>query len=67
MKPLLEKAIKHLGDYEIIQIKTSGIEQATTGVSYLFKFQNIAASLGKQDGADWVIIGQHSKPSFLFS
>lgn len=27
----------------------------------------VAAKLGKQYGADWVVIGRHSKGSFLYS
>ena len=67
MKPLLEKAIKNLGDYEIIQINTKEIEHANAGVSYLYKYHDIPASLGKQSGIDWIIVAQHSKPSFLYS
>jgi hypothetical protein len=33
----------------------------------LFHFNDLAAQLGQQAGADWIIVGQHSKPSFLFS
>ena len=67
MKPLLEKAIKNLGDYEIIEINANEVAYENAGVGYLYKFHDIAASLGKKCGADWVIVGQHSKPSFLFS
>ncbi len=67
MKPLLEKAIKNIGDYEIIQINTNEIAHANAGISYLYKHHDIAASLGKQSGIDWVIVAQHSKPSFLYS
>lgn len=67
MKPLLEKAIKNLGHFEIIQINTNEIAHANAGVSYIYKHHDIAASLGKQSGATWVIVAQHSKPSFLYS
>jgi hypothetical protein len=67
MKPLLEKAIKNLGDYEIIQINPKEISHANAGAGYLYKHHDIAASLGKQYRADWIIVGQHSKPSFLYS
>lgn len=67
MKPLLEQAISQLGDYEIIQISANDQNAATAGVGYLFSFNDVAAKLGKQSGADWVVVGIHSKPSFLFS
>ncbi|WP_305908604.1 DUF2380 domain-containing protein [Methylomarinum sp. Ch1-1] len=66
-RPLLEQALLQLGDYEIISI--SHTEQATANSSfgYLFRFDDLAADLSKRHGADWVIVSQHSKPSFLFS
>jgi hypothetical protein len=67
MKPLLEQAISRLGNYEIVQISINDQNTATAGVGYLFNFNDIAAKLGKQSGADWVVVGQHSKHSFLYS
>ena len=66
-KPLLERAIKSTGQYEIIQINTKDYALENAGLGYLYKFHDIAASLGEKFGAEWVIVGQHSKPSFLFS
>jgi len=40
---------------------------ANDSFGYLFRFHDIAAQLGRQLGADWIIVSQHSKPSFLFS
>ncbi|MCK5897260.1 MAG: DUF2380 domain-containing protein [Cocleimonas sp.] len=67
MKPLLEKTMKNIGGYEIIQINTNEISHANAGIGYLYKYHDIAASLGKQCDVDWVIVGQHSKSSFLYS
>jgi hypothetical protein len=67
MKPLLEQAISKLGDDKIIQINTNEQNPATAGVGYLFNFDGIAAKLGRQSGADWVVVGRHSKGSFLYS
>jgi len=67
IKPLLEQAMTPIGDYEIIQINTDAQKAANSGFGYLFRFNDAAAKLGKQFGADWVIVGQHSKPSFLYS
>lgn len=67
MKPLLEQAIKKLGDYEIVQISANEQNAANAGFGYLFTFDEVAAKLGKQYGADWVVVARHSKGSFLYS
>jgi hypothetical protein len=66
-RPLLEQAISRAGDYEIIHINISEQAAANAGFGYLFKFHDVAAALARQWNADWVVVGQHSKPSFLFS
>jgi hypothetical protein len=67
IKPLLEQALKLKGDYEIVQVSADAYSAANAGLGYLFRFDELAAQLGKQVGADWILVGQHSKPSFLFS
>lgn len=67
IRPLLEQALRRAGDYEIIRIDANDQAAANSGFGYLFRFHELAAKLGEQFGADWVIVGQHSKPSFLFS
>jgi Protein of unknown function (DUF2380) len=67
IKPLLEQAISRKGDYDIVQVSLDEQKDANAGVGYLFRFHDIAAQLGKKFGADWIIVGQHSKPSFLYS
>jgi hypothetical protein len=67
MQPLLEQAMQKVGDYEIIQIDANAQAAANASFGYLFRFDDLAARLGKQFGADWVIVAQHSKPSFLYS
>jgi hypothetical protein len=67
MKPLLEQAIGKQGDYEIIQIAKKEQNAANAGAGYLFNFDEITAKLGRQFGADWVVVGRHSKGSFLYS
>ncbi len=67
IKPLLEQAIRQNKAYKIIQISPAQQQHANAGLGYLFKFHEIAARLGEQVGADWIIVGQHSKPSFLYS
>jgi len=69
IRPLLEQALlKTADDYEIV-----GIDNATqalvnsSGAGYLWAHPDWAAQLGRRLGVDWLIVGQHSKPSFLFS
>ncbi len=67
IRPLLEQAISQSGDYEIIHINTEDQAAANSSFGYLFRFNDLAARLGEQFGADWIIVSQHTKPSFLFS
>lgn len=67
IRPLLEQALGRAGEYEVIGINDSKQAAANPGLGYLFRFPGLAAQLGEKAGADWVIVGQHSKPSFLFS
>jgi len=65
IKPLLEAELKKT-DYVIISIDPESQEMANNGVGYLFDHNGVAASLGKQFGADYVLVGRLHKPSFLF-
>jgi hypothetical protein len=67
LKPMLEQAISQKADYEIIHIGHDEQQSANAGFGYLFRFHDEAAKLGGKFGADWIIVGQHSKPSFLES
>lgn len=67
IRPLLEQAISQSGDYEIIHINAAAQAAANSSFGYLFRFNDLAAKLGEQFGADWIMVSQHSKPSFLFS
>jgi hypothetical protein len=67
IQPLLEQAITQSGDFEIIHIKTEDQIAANSSFGYLFRFNDLAAKLGEQYNADWIVVSQHSKPSFLYS
>ena len=67
MQPLLEQALSQSGEYEIIHIKPDAQLAANSSFGYLYRFNDLAARLGEQQGADWIVVSQHSKPSFLFS
>lgn len=53
------------GNYEIVHISFENQTAANSGLGYLFRFDDVAAKLGEQVGADWVVVGQHSKPRFI--
>lgn len=67
MRNLLEQALVKNGDYEIIHINLETQAKANSSFGYLFRFDDLAAKLAEPFGADWVIVSQHSKPSFLYS
>lgn len=66
IKPLLETELKK-ADYIIIGIDPERQKMANGGIGYLFDHHDIAAKLGKQAGADYVLVGRLHKPSFLFA
>ncbi|MFZ2449931.1 MAG: DUF2380 domain-containing protein [Methylovulum miyakonense] len=67
IRPLLEAAIRQGDGYETVPVSPQAQAMANGGFGYLFRFHDLAAKLGGQAQADWVVVGQHSKPSFLFS
>lgn len=67
MAPLLSKALTQVGDYQLVAIDAASQKAANAGFAYLFRYHDLAAQLGRQQGVDWIIVSQHSKPSFLFS
>ena len=66
IKPLLENELKSAG-YRIIGIPLSAQRAANSGVGYLFDHADAAAKLGKDFGADYLLVGRLHKPSFLFA
>ncbi|MBD9361685.1 DUF2380 domain-containing protein [Methylomonas fluvii] len=67
MAPLLMEALGRSGAYQIVVVDADSQKAANSGFGYLFRFHDLAADLGRQRRADWVLVSQHSKPSFLFS
>ena len=66
-KPLLEKNIQQLGDYQIVAISSEAQKAANAGVEYLLQHDDSSAELGATQNADWIVVGKHRKPSFLYS
>ncbi|OAH98494.1 hypothetical protein A1353_02360 [Methylomonas methanica] len=67
MAPLLIEALSRSGTYQIAFVDAATQKAANASFGYLFRFHDLAADLGRRQGADWVLVSQHSKPSFLFS
>lgn len=67
IRPLLEQALRQFGGYQAVNVEAGAYAQVNAGLGYVFRFPELAARLGQDAGADWVVVGQHSKPSFLFS
>jgi hypothetical protein len=65
--PLLSKALSQTAEYQIVPIDAGLQKSANASFGYLFRFHDVAAQLGRQFGVDWIIVSQHSKPSFLES
>lgn len=65
--PLLAQALRQTGEFDIVSIDPGVQAGANAGFGYLFRFSDLAAEMGRQAGVDWVVVGQHGKPSFLFS
>ena len=66
IRPLLEEELRK-ADYVIVNIDPSSQKKSDSGVGYLFDHHDVAAKLGKQFDADYVLVGRLHKPSFLFA
>jgi hypothetical protein len=64
-KPLLETALQ--SHYQIVAVDKAVQQQANAGKGYLFEHHDLSAELGKKLGADWVLVLQHRKLSFMYS
>jgi len=66
IKPLLEAELKSAG-YIIVNIDQESQKKSNAGEGYLFDHNDVAAKLGKEFNADYVLVGRLHKPSFLFA
>lgn len=66
IRPLMQKALVETHQYEVVEIDPEIQQSADKGVGYLYDKPALAAELGEQVGADWVIVGRVHKASFLF-
>ncbi len=65
--PLLRDAIAKNAGYKVLPTNKDEQAKANAGFGYLLDHSDEAAKLGKQSGADFVVVGQIHKPSFLFA
>ena len=66
IKPLLTTELKKVG-FTVLPVDAAAQQAAEMGEGYLFDHADVAASLGKTVGADYVLVGRLHKPSFLFA
>ena len=66
IKPLLNETLSRKYSYQIAEVNSESKKNADASVGYLFDHHNVAARLGQDVGAEWVIVGRVHKASFLF-
>jgi Protein of unknown function (DUF2380) len=66
IRPMLQDALAAHG-FATFVVDAAAQSAADEGVGYLFDHPDVAASLGKAVGADWVVVGRVHKSSFLFA
>ena len=67
IKPLLNNALVEKQGYRAIDVDPLTQKRADAGFGYLFDHHDVAAQLGRDAGAEWVVVGRLHKPTFLFS
>jgi hypothetical protein len=67
IKPLLEEALRGRGGFRPVPVDAEAAAEADAGFGYLFDHHEVAAQLGRESGADWIVVGRLHKPSFLFA
>ena len=66
IKPMLEDALATTPGYRVVPVSVELQRSADKGVGYLFDRPEVAATLGRDVGADWIAVGRVHKASFLF-
>lgn len=67
IRPMLETALLELSGVRLVSVDATVAAEADAGFGYLFDHHEVAAQLGREHGADWVVVGRLHKPSFLFA
>jgi hypothetical protein len=66
LRNLLKEVLMERYQHTVLENSAAVKAEADKGKGYLFDRPALAARLGEQAGADWVITGRLHKPSFLF-
>lgn len=66
LRPLLQEALAEKHGYNIVEVDVEVQKSSDKGVGYLYDKPALAADLGKDVGADWVIVGRVHKATYLF-
>lgn len=67
MAPLLIEALSSVGEYQTLAVPGELQKTANASFGYLFSHPEESVGIGRQMHADWLLVSQHSKPSYLFS
>jgi hypothetical protein len=65
LKPLLEDELRRM-NWPIAPVTIDAQQREERGFGYLFEHADVAASLARPAGADWLVVGRLHKASFLF-
>ncbi len=65
--PMLRETLSNLGGYMMISVAPDSQQRASAGAGYLSSHHDTAANLGRQFGADWVVVGRLQKSNDLFA
>lgn len=66
LRPLLAEQLGQAHGIEIVENPESAAVEAARGQGYLFDRPDVAAEIGREAGAEWIVSGRLHKASFLF-
>lgn len=64
---LLREGIANSKGFSLLPLSTEARNAADKGVGYLFECPSCSAQLGRDHGADYILMGRLHKPTYLFS
>jgi len=64
---LLREGFDAHEQYTLVEIDSAAQARADKSVGFLFDRPDSAAELGREFGADYVVVGRYHKPTYLFS
>jgi hypothetical protein len=65
--PMLRDALLKDSDYQLVLVTPASQQRANAGAGYLAAHPDSAAELGREFGADWIIVGRLQKSNDLFA